>query len=477
MEKLDLQKLEQIYESNRSRLYRGKQEDGKPVVLKLMALDEPSVHELAQLKQEHNILTKLDHKGIIKSYGISVITGRTALTLEDFGGTSLAQVLAKKPLTLDDVLEIAVKACEALAELHQNNIIHKDINPSNIVRNGVSGEVKIIDFNMSTTLSREVVEFKSLNVLEGTLPYIAPEQTGRMNRAVDYRSDLYSFGATLYHLFTGKLPFEAEGEIGFVHAHIAKEPLPPHKVNTSLPPVLSKIILKLLAKNAEDRYQSSLGLKRDLERCYQEWKTTNRISTFKIAKNDVPDKFRLPQKLYGREKEIQKLVESFERVNETGQAEVLLVAGYAGVGKTTLVQEVHKPITESKGYFISGKFDQLQRDVPYNGFVQAFNELIKQFLSERTEELANWKTTLLEVLGNNAGVITEIIPSLEKIIGKQPEATKLPPEQTKNRFNLVFQNFVSALAIPEHPVTIFLDDLQWADYASLELIEQVYLRP
>ncbi len=302
-----------------------------------MALDEPSVHELAQLKQEHNILTKLDHKGIIKSYGISIVTGRTALTLEDFGGTSLAQVLAKKTLTLDTALDIAIKVCEALAELHQNNIIHKDINPSNIVRNGISGEVKIIDFNMSTTLSREVVEFKSLNVLEGTLPYIAPEQTGRMNRAVDYRSDLYSFGATLYHLFTGKLPFEAEGEIGFVHAHIAKESSPPHKVNTNLPLVLSKIVLKLLAKNAEDRYQSFLGLKRDLERCYQEWKTTKNITEFAIAENDVPDKFRLPQKLYGREKEIQKLLELFERVNKTGQAEVLLVVGYAGVGKTTLV--------------------------------------------------------------------------------------------------------------------------------------------
>ncbi len=476
MEKLDLQKLELIYQSNRSQVYRGKQKNNKPVVLKLMALDEPSIHELAQLKQEHNILAKLDHEGIIKSYGISIVAGRTALMLEDFGGTSLAQVLAKKTLPLDIALDIAIKVCEALAILHQQNIIHKDINPSNIVWNEVSGEVKIIDFNMSTTLSRELVEFKSPNVLEGTLPYISPEQTGRMNRAVDYRSDLYSFGATLYHLLTGQLPFEEEEEICFVHAHIAKESLPPHQINSDLPVILSKIVLKLLAKNAEDRYQSSLGLKRDLERCFQKWQATKNISAFTIAENDVPNKLRLPQKLYGREKEIQKLLNSFENVNQTGQAEVLVVAGYAGVGKTTLVQEVYKPITESKGYFISGKFDQLQRDIPYIGFVKAFEELIRQFLSESAEELANWKKKLLEVLGNNAGVITEIVPSLEKVIGEQSKATRLPPEQTKNRFNLVFQNFVSALATPKHHLTIFLDDLQWADYASLELIEEIYLR-
>ncbi len=476
MEKLDLQNLELIYESSRSRVYRGKQENNKPVVLKLMALDAPSVHELAQLKQEHDILAELDHKGIIKSYGISTIAQRTALTLEDFGGVSLTQILAKQPLPLEITLDIAIKVCDALAVLHQHNIIHKDINPSNIVWNKASTEVKIIDFNIATTLNRELVEFKSLNLLEGTLPYISPEQTGRMNRAVDYRSDLYSFGATLYHLFTGQLPFEAEGEIGFVHAHIAKEPLPPNKVNQKLPTALSEIVLKLLAKNAEDRYQSALGLKRDLERCFKEWQETKNINPFVIAENDVPNKFRLPQKLYGREVEVKKLLNSFERVNQTGQAEILLVTGYAGVGKTTLVQEVHKPITAGRGYFITGKFDQLQRDIPYRALVQAFESLTKQLLSESAKELAHWKEKLLEVLDTNAGVITEVIPSLESIIGKQPEVIKLPPEQTKNRFNLTFQNFIKVLAQPEHPLTIFLDDLQWADDASLQLLEQIYLR-
>ncbi len=266
--------------------------------------------------------------------------------------------------------------------LHQNNVIHKDVNPSNIVFNEASNEVKIIDFNMATTLNQEIVEFKSLNVLEGTLPYISPEQTGRMNRSVDYRSDLYSFGATLYHLFTGELPFEAKGEIGFVHAHIAKEPLLPDKVNQKLPVILSTIILKLLAKNAEDRYQSALGLQKDLERCLEQWQETKDINTFAIAENDVPNKFLLSQKLYGREVEVKKLLDSFERVHQIGQAEVLLVTGHAGVGKTTLVQEVHKPIIESKGYFISGKFDQLQRDVPYRALIQAFESLTKQLLTQ-----------------------------------------------------------------------------------------------
>ena len=472
---INLQELKLIYESQRSRVYRAKEEDGKPVVLKLMALNTPSVYELAQLKQEHDILAKLDHKGIIESYSVSIVNQRIALLLEDFGGDSLTQILTQRKLSLEEALTIAIKVCEALGVLHKNNVIHKDVNPSNIVWNEASGEVKIIDFNMATTLRQEVVEFKSLNVLEGTLPYISPEQTGRMNRAVDYRSDLYSFGATLYHLFTRQLPFEAKGEIGFVHAHIAKKPPAPHQV-IDLSPVLSEIILKLLAKNAEDRYQSALGLQKDLEKCLEQWQEAKGINTFAIAESDVPNKFRLPQKLYGREAEVKELLDSFERVNQTKQAEILLVTGYAGVGKTTLVQEVHKPITESKGYFISGKFDQLQRDVPYRALVQAFESLTKQILSESTEEIANWKEKLLKVLDINAGVITEIIPSLESIIGKQPEAINLPPEQIKNRFNITFQNFIKVLAQPEHPLTIFLDDLQWADDASLSLIEQVYLR-
>ncbi len=470
---LNPQNLTLIYESKRSRVYRSNK-DGKPVILKLMALNAPSIHELAQLKQEHDILAKLDHKGIIKSYGISTLAQHTTLVLEDFGAASLAQVLAEKTLALDVVLTISIKICEALVVLHQHNIIHKDINPSNIVWNQASGEVKIIDFNMSTTLSREVVEFKSLNVLEGTLPYIAPEQTGRMNRAVDYRSDLYSFGATLYHLLTNKLPFEADSEIGFVHAHIAKEPVPPHQINSDLPVILSEIVLKLLAKNAEDRYQSALGLQKDLERCLRQWQENNSIINFAIAENDVPNKLRLPQKLYGREKEVQKLLSSFERV-QTGQAEILLITGHAGVGKTSLVQEVHKPITASKGYFIAGKFEQLQRDIPYRALMQAFESFTKQLLGEPAEKLAVWKEKLLTALGINAGVITEVIPSLEDIIGKQ-SASKLPSEQTKNRFNLVFQNFIRALAQPEHPLTIFLDDLQWADESSLRVIEQVYIR-
>ena len=475
-ENLSLQNLQLIYKSKRSHVYKSDSKDEKPIVLKLMALDAPNVYEQAQLKQEHDILARLDHEGIIKSYGISTIGQRTALVVEDFGGLSLAQALSEKTLPLDVALSLATKVCQALAVLHQHNIIHKDINPSNIVWNEASGEVKIIDFNIATTLNQEVIEFESLNFLEGTLPYISPEQTGRMNRAVDYRSDLYSLGATFYHLFTNKYPFEAKDEIGFVHAHIAKEPLSLIEINPEIPTVLSEIVLKLLAKNAEDRYQSALGLKRDLERCFKEWQETKSISLFAIAENDVPNKFSLPQKLYGREKEVKELLNSFEQVNTTGQAEVLLVTGYAGVGKTTLVQEVYKPITASKGYFITGKFDQLQRDIPYRALVQAFESLTKQLLSESAKELAHWKEKLLNALDVNAGIVTEVISSLESIIGKQPEVIKLPPEQTKNRFNLVFQNFIKVLAQPEHPLTIFLDDLQWADDASLALIEQIYVR-
>ncbi len=410
---------------------------------------------------------------VIKTYGIEQIGKHTVLLIEDIQATSITEVLSQKDLDVKTCLRLAIKTCDALSEIHRNNVIHKDINPNNIIWNETTDELKIIDFNISTTLSREVVEAKNPNVLEGTLPYLSPEQTGRMNRAIDYRSDFYGLGATLYHMLTGGYPFEAKDALGYVHAHIALIPKPLDGLKEEIPFTLSNIVLKLMSKNAEDRYQSALGLKEDLQRCLNELQEKGSINPFELAQEDKPDKFQFPQKLYGREEAIGTLLETVNRVNE-GTEEILLVKGYSGIGKTALVQEVYKPLTAKKGYLISGKFDQLQKDVPYLAFLQAFEGLVKQLLTESDEELAKWKEKLLEALKSNGKVMTEVIPSLVQIIGEQPEVPEVPPEQAKNRFNYVFQNFIATLAKPEHPLTIFLDDLQWADAASLNLIEQMF---
>ncbi len=361
--------------------------------------------------------------------------------------------------------------------VHQQQIIHKDINPSNLVLNPNTQELKLIDFGISTQLSRENPTFRNPNLLEGTLLYIAPEQTGRMNRSVDYRSDFYSLGATFYELLTGRVPFPSDDPLALVHSHIAQQPIPPHQINPEIPEAISHIILKLMSKNAEDRYQSAYGLKRDLEECLRQWQTTEQIQPFPLATQDSSARFQLPQKLYGRQQEIAELLSGFERVCSGGQTELMLVAGYSGIGKSALVQEVYKPITRQRGYFISGKFDQLQRDIPYASLVQAFRSLILQLLTESATEIATWREKLLTALGPNAQIIIDVIPELKAIIGEQPPIPELPGTEAENRFKLVFQNFIQVFTQAEHPLVVFLDDLQWSDNASLKLLELLMTTP
>ncbi len=383
---------------------------------------------------------------------------------------------------------------EILGAIHAGNIIHKDINPSNIVYNPETGQVKIIDFGISTVLSRENPTLSNPNVLEGTLAYMSPEQTGRMNRAIDYRTDFYSLGATFYELLTGRLPFVTGDAMELVHCHMAKVPVPPHEVNPQIPKVVSDIVMKLLAKTAEERYQSAWGIKADLEECLTQLQTTGIIAEFTLARQDVSDKFQISQKLYGREAEVETLLAAFERVapapgseaephsrafpggareREKGGVELMLVAGYSGIGKSALVQEIYKPITQQRGYFISGKFDQLQRNIPYASLIQAFSSLVRQLLTESEAQVAGWREKLQAALGVNGQVIADVIPEVELILGKQPAVPELGPVESQNRFNFVFQNFLKVFAQPEHPLVIFLDDLQWADGASLKLIQQV----
>ncbi|MDM9582278.1 AAA family ATPase [Nostoc sp. GT001] len=464
-----------IHESANSRVYRGiRERDRLPLIFKILKKDYPTPEEITRYKLEYEITRSLSLEGVIQAYDLQQYQSTFAIVLEDFGGESLTKIIATKRFSLIEFLKLAVRIAEILSEIHSANIIHKDINPSNIVLNLETQQLKFIDFGISTARSRETLTLKNPTVLEGTLAYISPEQTGRMNRSLDYRTDFYSLGATFYQLLTHRLPFESSDALELIHHHLALEPIPPHVIDPEIPAIVSEIILKLLAKTAEDRYQSAWGIKTDLEQCLIQLENTGRIEPFLLAQQDISDKFYIPEKLYGREREIETLLAAIARVagNRDGsQVELMLIAGYSGIGKSVLVQEIYKPITQQRGYFISGKFDQYQRNIPYFAIAQAFESLIKQLLTEEDVQLCQWRDNLLAALGSNSRVITKVIPTLELIVGNQPDVPVLPPTESQNRFNQVFQNFIRVFTQSEHPLVIFLDDLQWADNASLKLIQ------
>jgi predicted ATPase/class 3 adenylate cyclase/GAF domain-containing protein/tRNA A-37 threonylcarbamoyl transferase component Bud32 len=461
----------QIYESANSLVYRGiRENDSQPLILKILKENYPTPQEIARYRTEYQMTKSLNLTGVIKVYDLQKYQNTLIMFLEDFGGESLKICHQQSSFTLLEFLSIAIKVTEILGQIHAQNIIHKDINPSNIIFNPSTRQVKIIDFGISTQLSRENTTLKNPNILEGTLAYISPEQTGRMNRPLDYRTDFYSLGITFYELLTNQLPFTAKDTLELVHCHIAKQPLPPSELNHEIPQILSDIIMKLLEKNAEARYQSALGIQGDLAECLQQLETTKNITQFPLGCQDISDKFQIPQKLYGRETEIETLLKAFDRVTSSA-SELMLIAGYSGIGKSALVQELYKPITEKRGYFISGKFDQYQRNIPYSAVVSAFQELIKQLLTETENKLNQWREKLLAALGVNGQVIVEVIPELELIIGKQSAVPELGPHEAQNRFNLGFQNFIKVFTKSEHPLALFLDDLQWADGESLKLMQ------
>ncbi len=476
--------IEKIYESDNSLVYRAILNlDNKPIILKILKENYPSVSELTRYKQEYEITRSLNVNSIVKAYELQRYENSLVMFLEDFGGQSLKLLLSQGQLSIEEFLTIAIKTTESLVAIHTAKIIHKDINPSNIVYNSQTGQLKIIDFGISTRLSQEFMTVCSPHQIEGTLAYIAPEQTGRMNRGIDHRSDFYSFGITLYELLTNQLPFQTTDPMELVHCHIAQQPLPPHKIIPDLPLAISDIITKLLAKTPEERYQSAWGIKADLENCLNQLKTQGEIFQFPLGSQDIAEKFHLPQKLYGREQEVTQLLTTFEQVANPPESpltkgghrgvEMILISGYSGIGKSALVNEIHKPVTRQRGQFISGKFDQLQRDIPYSAISQAFQDLIRKLLSESEINLQTWKKKILEAVGNNGQIIIDVIPEVEKIIGQQPPVEQLDRTESQNRFNLFFKRFLNIFCQKEHPLVIFIDDLQWADLPSLNLIEQL----
>jgi histidine kinase len=469
--------VEKLYESAKSLVYRGMRvKDEVPVILKVLRHEYPTPDAIARFKLEYDITRNLNLEGVIKTYGLEKYQYSLVMVLEDFGGVSLTQLLKKRKFHLEECLILAIRITEILGEIHAANIIHKDINPSNIVFNPTTGQIKIIDFGISTVLSRENPILRNPNVLEGTLAYMSPEQTGRMNRVIDYRTDFYSLGVTFYELLARKLPFETADALELVHCHIAKQPISPSEIDSGIPKAVSNLVIKLLAKTAEERYQSAWGIQSDLQLCRKQLQEKNEISEFSLGCQDISDKFQISQKLYGREQEIETLLAAFKRVSQ-GQREMVLVSGYSGIGKSALVQEIHKPITKNWGYFISGKFDLLQRNIPYHPFIQAFQELIRQLLTESEAQIAIWRDKLEAAFGINGQIIIDVIPELELIVGKQPTVLELPPGESQNRFNLVFQKFINVFSQSEHPLVMFLDDLQWIDSASLKLIQMLMTAP
>ncbi|WP_346341643.1 serine/threonine-protein kinase PknK [[Phormidium] sp. ETS-05] len=468
----------QIHEGESSLVYRGQMIiNNQPVIIKRLKYELPSPEKIARFKREYQITKHLNLPGVVEAYSLENQGSRWSIILEDFGGKSLAEQQLAGQIAIPEFLHLAMKITHILGEVHQRQVIHKDINPSNIVWNPTTDELKLIDFGISALISQEQSSFSNPHLLEGTLAYISPEQTGRMNRATDYRSDFYSLGVTFYQLLTGTLPFPSDDPLEVVHCHIAKQPPELQQIKPDIPPVIDQIILKLMAKNAEERYQSASGLKADLEECYCQWQTTGNIADFTLGTQDITDKFQISQKLYGRETEIRTLLAAGERVFAFGSSEMMLVSGYSGIGKSALVQEVHKPITQARGYFISGKFDQYQRNIPYSALLQALASLVRQLLTESSTEIAAWREKLLAAFGPNGRVIIEVIPEVELIVGSQPELPTLGPSETQNRFNLVFQNFIRVFCQKEHPLVIFLDDLQWADRASLNLMQLLIAAP
>lgn len=378
-------------------------------------------------------------------------------------------------MDVKEFTKIAVRVASALGQLHKESLLHLNIRPSNIIADPETGDVELrgakAELAGSTTQ-----EITGQTLLEA-LPYMSPEQTGRMNRPIDHRSDLYSLGITFYEMLSGELPFHADDTLSWIHCHIARPPRPLVEVAPEVPPALADIIMKLISKWAEDRYQSARGLEVDLKRCLAEYEVTGFIEPFPLGQRDTWDKIQIPAKLYGRESECAQLLSAFEQVVQSGTPELMLVTGYSGIGKTSVVNEVHKPIVRERGFFISGKFEQYKRDIPYFTIAQAFQELIHQILSGNETELSNWKASLQEALGSNGRLIADLIPQLELIIGEQPEPAPVPASEAHNRFNQTFIHFIGAFAKREHPLVIFLDDLQWADLASLKLLQHILTSP
>src|SRR3984893_13184018 len=458
-------------------LYRGRSEDAPVKVLVLSPVVEyPTPESLKRLEDAYSLREELDPRWAARPIAMARHWDRTVLVSEDPGGVPLDRLLGQ-PLNVAFSLRLAISLSTAIGHLHQRGVIHKDIKPANVLVNSDTGQCWLRGFGLASRLPRERQAPDPPESIAGTLAYMAPEKTGRMNRSIDSRSDLYSFGVTLYQMLTGSLPFTASDPMEWVHCHIARKPVAPSERLENVPAPVSQIIMKLLAKMAEERYQTAAGLESDLRHSLAEWECQGRIDPFAFGEHDAPDRLLIPEKLYGRAREVDTLLASFDRIVESGAPELVLVSGYSGIGKSSVVNELHRVFVPPRGLFASGKFDQYKRDIPYSTLVQAFQSLARPLLGKSEAALASWRHALLEALDPNGRLMVDLVPELKLIIGEQPPVPDLPPQDAQRRFQLVFRRFIGVFARPEHPLALLLDDLQWLDAATLDFLEDLLIQP
>jgi PAS domain S-box-containing protein len=468
--------LESLREGADFILYRGTERgNAMPILARVAAAEHPPLHILRRLKHEYSLATELDAAWAAQPLALTRYQGRAMLLLKDPGGEPLDRVIEQhQGQDLTRFLPVAIGLAVALSQVHRQGLIHKDLKPANVLVNE-AGQVWLTGFGVASQLLRERQAPVPPEIIAGTLAYMAPEQTGRMNRSIDSRSDLYSLGVTLYQMLTGELPFAAADPLEWVHCHIARQPVAPADCG-AIPAPLSAIIMKLLAKNAEERYQTAAGLEGDLRQCLVQWQSHGRIDSFPLGADDLSDRLLIPEKLYGREREVGTLLASFNRVVAGGRPELVLVSGYSGIGKSAVVTELHKHLVPPRGLFVAGKFDQYKRDIPYATLAQAFRSLIHPLLSKPEVELSKWRDDLRWALSPNGSLVVDLVPELKLIIGEQPPVTSLPPQEAKTRSHLAFRRFISIFARPEHPLAVFFDDLQWLDAATLDFLEDLLVQ-
>src|SRR5258705_5164195 len=423
----------------------------RSILLLATVSEHPPAATLKRLEHEYALARELRSAWAARPVALTEHQGRTTLVLEDPGGEPLDALLGA-PMELGLFLRVAVGLASALRELHAQGIIHKDVKPDNAMVDTATGRTWLMGFGIASRLRRERQAPESPEVIAGSLPYMSPEQTGRMNRSIDSRSDLYAAGVTLYEMLTGGLPFTASDPMEWVHSHIARRPQPPVERRKEVPGPVSAIVLKLLAKTPEDRYQTAAGLERDLRRCLAAWENHRRIDDFRLGEDDTPDRLLIPEKLYGRSREIDTLLTAFDRMVTSGRPELVLVSGYSGIGKSSVVNELHKVLVPPRGLFASGKFDQYKRDIPYATLAQAFQQLIQSLLGKSEAELSRWRDALREALGSNGQLMVDLVPKLELIIGKQRPLPELSPSDAQPRFQFVFRRLVGVFSRPEHPL-------------------------
>jgi PAS domain S-box-containing protein len=467
--------LEPLREGADFTLYRGKERDNPtPILAVAVAAEQPSPQSLQRLEHEYALATTLDAAWAARPLALTRHQGRTFLILGDPGGEPLDRLIEQhkeRPIDLTRFLRIAIGLAVALGQAHRQGLIHKDVKPANALVDD-SGHVWLTGFGIASQLPRE--RLAPAEIIAGTHAYMSPEQTGRMNRSIDSRTDLYSLGVTFYQMLTGSLPFSAQDPLEWVHCHIARTPVSPRQRLETTPAPISQLVMKLLAKTAEERYQTAAGVEHDLQHCRAEWERGGRVDDFPLAEHDLPDQLLIPERLYGRSREVAALLGSFDHVIATGVPELVLVSGYSGIGKSSVVNELYRVLVPPRGLFATGKCDQYKRDIPYATLAQAFQSLVRQVLSKSEAELQTWQEALRGALGANGLLIVDLIPELELVIGKQPPVHDLSPQDARRRFQAVLRRFIGVFARPEHPLALFLDDLPWLDAPTLDLLEDLF---